>query len=88
MRRLRFYDVDRANDIVQKQGYPIILMLGCHTNDRMTSFCLHTLSGWLFEYGWRGLQIDDSDWDVKFYNLPKVWDHFGYNPAKKRKKTG
>ena len=80
-------DVGRAYDIVQEQGYPIAMTLGYHTNDQMTSFYLYTPSGWLIEYGWGGLQIDDSDWDVKFYNSPKVWGHIGKNPPKKWKKT-
>ena len=76
-------DVGRAYDIVKEREYPIALTLGRHTNDRMTSFYLHTPSGWLIEYGWGGLQIDDSDWEVKFYNSPKVWGHVGQSPPEK-----
>ena len=81
-------DVGRAYDIVKEQDYPIALTLGCHTNDRMTSFYLHTPSGWLIEYGWGGLLIDDKDWDVKLYNSPKVWGHVGQSPPRRWKKTG
>ena len=75
-------DVGRAYDIAQQQNFPIALTLGYHTNDQMTSFYLHTPSGWLIEYGWGGLLIDDDAWDVKYYTTPKVWGHNSTSAAK------
>jgi len=75
-------DVGCAYDVVQEKNYPIALTLGCHTNDRMVSFYLHTPSGWLIEYGWGGRLIDSEEWEIKIYNSPKVWGHVG-RPAPK-----
>lgn len=68
-------DVGRAWDIVQKNGVPIAMTLGRHTNDRTTSFYIYSPSGWWIEYGYGGALIDDETWEPKFYNAPKIWGH-------------
>lgn len=67
-------DVGRAYDLVEKLGIPLILTLGKHTNDKMTSFYMVTPAGFAIEYGYGGEEID-ADWEVKFYNAPKIWGH-------------
>ena len=68
-------DVGGAYDLVQQLGIPLILTLGKHTNDQMTSFYMITPAGFAIEYGYGGQEIDDSNWEVKFYNAPKIWGH-------------
>lgn len=68
-------DVGRAYDIVQQRKVPLVMTLGRHSNDHMTSFYFKTPSGFAIEYGWGGLLIDDETWDVKSYGSPKIWGH-------------
>lgn len=68
-------DVGRAYDIVRSRKLPLVLSLGQHSNDRMTSFYMKTPSGFAIEYGWGGLLVDDSVWRVKHYSTPKLWGH-------------
>jgi 2,3-dihydroxybiphenyl 1,2-dioxygenase len=68
-------DVGRSYDTVQARGVPIAMTLGRHTNDRTTSFYVHTPSGWMIEYGCGGDLIDDETWEPKFYSAPKLWGH-------------
>ena len=51
-------DVGRAYDIVRSRNLPLVLSLGQHSNDRMTSFYMKTPSGFSMEYGWGGLLVD------------------------------
>ncbi len=71
-------DVGRAYDLCQEQDIPLVLSLGRHSNDLMTSFYLRTPSGFAFEYGYGGLEIDESTWQVRHYTAPKLW---GHNPV-------
>ncbi len=50
--------------------------LGRHTNDHMISFYCETPDGFLVEFGWGGLQIEDPS-DVPMYQItkPSVWGH-------------
>lgn len=68
-------DVGRGYDLVEQLGIPLILTLGKHTNDQMTSFYMVTPAGFAIEYGYGGQEIDENGWDVKFYNAPKIWGH-------------
>jgi len=68
-------DVGRAYDIVRGRGLPLILSLGQHSNDRMTSFYMKTPSGFSMEYGWGGLLVDDAVWRVRNYSTTKLWGH-------------
>jgi hypothetical protein len=68
-------DVGRAYDMCLEEDLPLILSLGRHTNDLMTSFYLKTPSGFAFEYGHGGLEIDEENWHVRHYTAPKLWGH-------------
>lgn len=68
-------DVGRAYDTCADLGLSLILGMGRHTNDRMTSFYVRTPSGSGIEFGWGGLHIDDADWEVKYYDKPMLWGH-------------
>ena len=69
-------DVGRGYDEVQRLGIPLALTLGKHTNDHMTSFYMITPAGFAIEYGYGGRTIEDEEeWEVQFYNAPKLWGH-------------
>ena len=68
-------DVGRAYDIVRSRKLPLVLSLGQHSNDRMTSFYMKTPSGFSMEYGWGGLLVDDAVWRVQHYSTTKLWGH-------------
>ena len=61
----------RAQDL----GVPIALTLGRHPNDRMLSFYGITPSGFLFEIGADGREVDDRNWEVKTYHAVSDWGH-------------
>lgn len=68
-------DVGQAYDLILETGYPLALTLGRHTNDHMTSFYVYSPSGWWIEYGYGARTVDDSTWQPRFYNSPKIWGH-------------
>lgn len=68
-------DVGRAYDAVNEKKIPVAFTYGKHTNDQTTSYYIYTPSGWLIEYGYGGMLIDDNEWEPKFYNSPKIWGH-------------
>ncbi|MGH7905459.1 MAG: VOC family protein [Candidatus Binataceae bacterium] len=69
-------DVGRAYDLVLERKIPLVLTLGRHTNDHMTSFYIKTPSGFAIEYGY-GAQLieDESKWQIRKYNSTKLWGH-------------
>lgn len=67
--------VGRALDVVQQGPEPLVMAIGEHTNDRMTSFYVKTPSGFDVEYGWNGRLIDDTDWTVGHYSSASSWGH-------------
>lgn len=67
-------DVGVALDLCEERKVPITRTLGCHTNDRMTSFYLHSPSGFRVEYGWGGLEVDDL-WVPRYYDRTSTWGH-------------
>ena len=68
-------DVGKALDLCNARKVPLAMTLGCHTNDRMTSFYVRTPSGFEVEYGWGGRIVDDADWVVGSYDAQSVWGH-------------
>lgn len=68
-------DVGRAYDLARSRKLPLLLSLGQHSNDRMTSFYLKTPSGLSMEYGWGGLLVDDAVWRVTHHSTTKLWGH-------------
>ncbi len=68
-------DVGRAYDLVRSRKLPLVLSLGQHSNDRMTSLCMKTPSGYSLEYGWGGLLVVDAVWRVTHHSTTKLWGH-------------
>jgi 2,3-dihydroxybiphenyl 1,2-dioxygenase len=76
-------DVGRARDRCLKFGLPVVMDIGQHPNDRMISFYAHTPSGFLIEFGWGGVKVDDATWKVDEYDRISNWGHrpFGAMPG-------
>ncbi|MFZ2172495.1 MAG: VOC family protein [Rhodococcus sp. (in: high G+C Gram-positive bacteria)] len=72
--------VGRALDIVENGPYKVLMTIGEHTNDRMTSFYVVTPSGFAVEYGWNGRLVDDAVWKVGHYDAPSIWGHHFLEP--------
>ena len=68
-------DVGLAYDRCLAAGLPIEMGLGKHSNDQMFSFYVRTPSGFSIEYGWGGIEIDDSTWKAKTYSQLSNWGH-------------
>lgn len=67
-------DVGTALDLCEERQVPVTRTLGCHTNDRMTSFYLQSPSAFRIEYGWGGLEVDEL-WEPRFYDRTSTWGH-------------
>jgi 2,3-dihydroxybiphenyl 1,2-dioxygenase len=70
-----FDDVGLAMDRALKAGVPIVQTLGRHPNDRMFSFYAKTPSGFQFEFGWGGREVDDATWQPTTYDHISEWGH-------------
>ncbi len=69
-------DVGTALDLCNAHQLPIVMSLGRHTNDRMTSFYVRSPSGFEIEYGWGGRLVEDPEtWQVGFYDAQSIWGH-------------
>jgi len=68
-------DVGQAFDRALRKGVRIMQTLGRHPNDRMFSFYAKTPSGFQFEYGWGGREIDDASWEPTTYDRISEWGH-------------
>lgn len=68
-------DTGRAYDLITRNGVPLRMDFGRHTNDGMTSFYLKTPSGFALEVGNGGVVIDDASWEVKTWRAPMRWGH-------------
>jgi 3,4-dihydroxy-9,10-secoandrosta-1,3,5(10)-triene-9,17-dione 4,5-dioxygenase len=68
-------DVGRAMDRCAKRGAPIAATLGRHANDLMVSFYVRTPGGFDIEYGFDGLQVDDSTWISRETTAISLWGH-------------
>jgi 2,3-dihydroxybiphenyl 1,2-dioxygenase len=68
-------DVGLAYDRFLNSGTGVVLSIGRHPNDKMTSFYGRTPSGMYVEYGWGGLHIDVGSWKVKKYSKLSDWGH-------------
>jgi 2,3-dihydroxybiphenyl 1,2-dioxygenase len=68
-------DVGAAFDRCQELRVPLQRTIGRHQNDRMVSFYGYTPSGFCFEVGWGGREIDDRNWEVKVYPGASEWGH-------------
>ncbi|MGE0623612.1 MAG: VOC family protein [Pseudomonadales bacterium] len=70
-------DVGRGLDAAQAAGVRISSSLGKHSNDRMISFYMETPSGFDIEYGFGGVEIDDTTWQTASYDRTSLWGHKG-----------
>lgn len=68
-------DLGLAYDRLREAGVPVIMDIGHHPNDRMTSFYVVTPSGFGLEYGWGGVVINDDEWTIKNYSELSDWGH-------------
>jgi 2,3-dihydroxybiphenyl 1,2-dioxygenase len=68
-------DVGLAFDRSLRHGVRIMQTLGRHPNDRMFSFYARTPSGFQFEYGWGGRDVDDATWVPTEYDHISEWGH-------------
>lgn len=69
-------DVGSAYDIVLERELPVIMTLGQHTNDMMTSFYFVAPGGVGIEVGWDGRTVDDETaWQITKYDDTKIWGH-------------
>ena len=73
-----FNDVGKAIDIINDSDgkYPIVLTLGRHSNDLMTSFYVNSPSSLKIEYGYGGFSIEnDDEWVAQTYTSNSIWGH-------------
>jgi 2,3-dihydroxybiphenyl 1,2-dioxygenase len=68
-------DVGLAFDRTLKAGARIMHTLGRHPNDRMFSFYARTPSGFQFEVGWGGREVDDATWEPSVHDRISEWGH-------------
>lgn len=68
-------DVGLAFDRALRGGVRIMQTLGRHPNDRMFSFYARTPSGFQFEFGWGGREVDDATWTPTTYDQISEWGH-------------
>lgn len=67
-------DVGIAYDLLEKRGLPLTITLGSHTIDPVVSFYFRTPSGFDMEYGYGGIEVDDSV-IVGKPNHSELWGH-------------
>jgi extradiol dioxygenase len=70
-----FDDVGHCIDLCKENNVDILLSLGRHTNDLMTSIYIATPSGVQVEYGYGGLRVDDLTWIARTNHHPSIWGH-------------
>ena len=77
-------DLGLALDRTIDFGLHVVQGLGRHPNDRMVSFYAETPSGFQFEYGWGGKEIEVGDWQPTVYHQISEWGH-RFQPRRKPK---
>ena len=68
-------DVGSAIDLLPEYDTDLLLSLGRHTNDLMTSIYISTPSKMQIEYGHGGVKVDDLTWVASTHDVPSVWGH-------------
>ena len=68
-------DVGLCFDRALQSQVPIVQTLGRHPNDRMFSFYGKTPSGFQFEFGCGGREIDERGWQPTTYDRISEWGH-------------
>jgi len=70
-----FDDVGQGYDIALGEKEKIVATLGRHPNDRMFSFYARSPSGFNFEFGWGGRDVDDANWQPSIHDRISEWGH-------------
>jgi 2,3-dihydroxybiphenyl 1,2-dioxygenase len=81
-------DVGLAFDRALRGGARIMQTLGRHPNDRMFSFYAKTPSGFQFEIGWGGREVDDATWQPTTYDHISEWGHHPFVASPSMPKHG
>jgi 2,3-dihydroxybiphenyl 1,2-dioxygenase len=68
-------DLTAAYVRCRKLGYPIVLGMGQHTNDKELSFYVRTPSGFEIEFGWQPIVVDEHDWQPSVHQGISIWGH-------------
>jgi hypothetical protein len=68
-------DVGLALDRTLRAGLKLMHSLGRHPNDRMLSFYARTPSGFNFEFGFGGRDVDDATWQPTTHRCISEWGH-------------
>lgn len=68
-------EVGLAMDRALAGGLRLMHTLGRHPNDRMFSFYARTPSGFNFEFGWGGRDVDDASWQPTVHHAISEWGH-------------
>ncbi len=69
-------DVGQGYDIALDQPERIATTLGRHPNDCVMSYYLRSPGGFMLEYGWGGIEVDDASWQPReVKGGPSLWGH-------------
>lgn len=69
-------DLGTAIDLItEDKDIEILLSLGRHSNDLMTSIYVQTPSSMQIEYGFGGIAVDDLTWVAGTHDVPSIWGH-------------
>ena len=68
-------EVGRCYDRFLFSGGMIHQTLGRHPNDKMFSFYGYTPSGFHFEFGYGGLEVNDDTWESTTHGMVSEWGH-------------
>ena len=71
----KFDDLGRCIDRCKKNGTPISINMGRHSNDLMVSSYIKTPSGFDIEYGWDAWQVDWSTYVPTKSEIFSLWGH-------------
>jgi 2,3-dihydroxybiphenyl 1,2-dioxygenase len=80
-------DVGLCFDRVLRGGHRIAQTLGKHPNDQMFSFYAFSPSGFQFEFGWGGREVDDATWQPTTYAQISEWGHHPPNAFRPKKEN-
>jgi len=68
-------DVGLCYDRFLFSGGMVHQTLGRHPNDKMFSFYGYTPSGFHFEFGYGGVEVDDETWEPTTHGIVSEWGH-------------
>jgi hypothetical protein len=68
-------DLTAAYVRCRELGYPIVLGMGQHTNDKELSFYVRSPSGFEIEFGWQPIVVDEHDWRPTVHRGISIWGH-------------